>query len=168
VPSNTFVCADGKYAVISGNGDAIFKRLMNVIGRPDLADDPALADNAGRVSRQTELEDVIAQWTLQHDISKVLTDLEDAEVPSGAIYAASDIVTDPHYRERNMLQEHLVDTGADEPRTVLFPGIVPALQNEPGATRWLGPELGAHTDEVLGELGMSASDISAARERGVI
>lgn len=168
VPSNTFACADGKYVVISGNGDAIFRRLMATIGRPDLAEDPALADNDGRVRRQEEIEAAISNWTatLTHD--DVLDALEDADVPSGPIFDAADIVSDPHFLARNMVQSHAVDVGDSEPRRVAFPGIVPTLTNEPGRTRWLGPDLGAHTDDVLAELGFTAAERQDLRDEGVI
>lgn len=168
VPSNTFECSDGKFAVISGNGDAIYKRLMNTIGRPDLADDPSLSDNAGRVARQTELEAAIGAWTSGLDAGKVLDELDDAGVPSGAIYEASDIVNDPHFHDRGMLQTHSVDVGADQPRNVLFPGIVPRLTNEPGSTRWLGPELGEHTAQVLADLGIGTEELAELSRNGVI
>jgi formyl-CoA transferase len=167
-PSNTFCCADGKYVVISGNGDAIFKRLMATVGRPDLAEDPALADNAGRVARNGELEQAIAGWTATLDSEKVLHTLDAAGVPSGAIYEASDILADPHFAYRDMLEVHHVDIGGPSPSPVAFPGVVPVLQNEPGSTRWLGPELGQHTSEVLLELGISHAAQDQLREEGVL
>jgi formyl-CoA transferase len=167
-PSNTFACADGKYVVVSGNGDAIFKRLMTTIARPDLADDPQLSDNAGRVSRNLELEEAIGSWAATLPSDQVLGDLEKAQVPSGPIYQAGDILTDPHFAYRGMLETHHVDVGHDRPLPVVFPGVVPALQNRPGATRWLGPELGAHTSEVLEELGFDSSAEQKLREQGVL
>ncbi|EFG78516.1 CoA-transferase family III protein [Mycobacterium parascrofulaceum ATCC BAA-614] len=167
-PSNTFACADGKYVVISGNGDAIFKRLMNTIGRPDLAQNPELSDNAGRVAHNQELEDAIAGWAATLPSDQILAELERAAVPSGPIYQASDILADPHFADRGMLETHCVDIGHDRPQPVVFPGIVPALQNRPGATRWLGPELGAHTSEVLRELGFDSEAENELREQGVI
>ncbi|WP_406814868.1 CaiB/BaiF CoA transferase family protein [Mycobacterium sp. M23085] len=167
-PSNTFACADGKYVVISGNGDAIFKRLMNTIGRPDLAQNPELSDNAGRVAHNQELEDAIAGWAATLPSDQILAELERAAVPSGPIYQASDILADPHFADRGMLETHCVDIGHDRPQPVVFPGIVPALQNRPGTTRWLGPELGAHTSEVLRELGFDSEAENELREQGVI
>ncbi|HET6733385.1 CaiB/BaiF CoA transferase family protein [Mycobacterium sp.] len=167
-PSNTFRCADGKYVVISGNGDAIFQRLMIAIGRPDLADDPALADNAGRVARNDELESAIGSWTASLDSDEVLHLLESAAVPSGAIYEAADILADPHFADRNMLQVHKADVGAAAPAAVAFPGVVPVMQNNPGQTRWLGPELGQHTEEVLLELGIDHDAQKLLRQKGVL
>ncbi|MGB3484665.1 MAG: CaiB/BaiF CoA-transferase family protein [Mycobacterium sp.] len=168
VPSNTFECADGKYVVISGNGDAIYKRLMHAVGRADLAEDPALGDNSGRVERQEDIETAIAAWTLTLGNDRVLEILEDAGVPSGPIFEAADILADPHFQHRNMLQTHPVDIGEAQQQPVQFPGIVPTLANEPGQTRWLGPELGEHTEEVLAEVGIGPNELSDLRAEGVI
>ncbi|MFE7156981.1 CaiB/BaiF CoA transferase family protein [Streptomyces sp. NPDC057636] len=167
-PSNTYRCADGKYAVISGNGDAIYRRLMDLIGRPDLADDPQLADNAGRVERAAELDEAIELWTLTLSCKDVLRALEDASVPSGPIYTAGDILADPHYTARGMHERHIVELDAGEKAEVTFPGVVPALQQAPGGTRWLGPELGEHTDDVLEALGIGHEDRERLRTEGVL
>ena len=167
-PSNTFRCADGKYVVISGNGDTIFKRLMATIGHTDLGEDPALADNAGRVARNDELESAIATWAEALDSDKVLDALGTAAVPAGAIYDAPTIVADPHFAARNMLQTHQVDIGGTQPSAIRFPGVVPRLQNHPGSTSWLGPELGQHTEQVLLELGIDRQAQDRLRQHGVI
>jgi formyl-CoA transferase len=167
-PSNTYPCADGKYVVISGNGDAIFKRLMEVVGRPDLAADPLLADNAGRVKRSGELDAAIGAWAGSLPSEEVLRALEEAAVPSGPIYTASDIVEDPHFRYRGMHERLPVQLTADEKAEVAFPGIVPKLQEEPGGTRWLGPELGEHTEEVLREIGVDGARFAELRKAGVL
>jgi formyl-CoA transferase len=164
VPSNTYSTRDGKYIVIGANADSIFKRLMQAIGREDLASDPALARNEGRVARTEELDDVIAQWCAQHDLNAVLHTLERAEVPSGKIYDAADIAADPHYQARGMLEQHRLDDGTQ----VRLPGIVPKLSATPGATRWIGPALGAHTDTVLRAVGYSDSEIADLRAANVI
>jgi len=163
VPSNTYRCADGKYVVIGANADSIFKRMMRAIGRPDLADDPALAGNDGRVKRTEELDRVIGEWTSRYDLDHVLRVLEQAEVPSGRIYSIADIVADLHYQARGMIERHRL--GDHE---VLLPGIVPKLSDTPGATKWIGPRLGEHTDEVLASLGYAQAEITALRMRGVV
>ncbi|MEU3985378.1 CaiB/BaiF CoA-transferase family protein [Streptomyces sp. NPDC026672] len=168
VPSNTYRCADGRYAVISGNGDAIYRRLMRLVGRPDLADDPALADNAGRVARATELDEAIGSWTASLTCADVLRALEGAAVPSGPIYTAADILDDPHYRARGMHERHTVAVAADEKAEVVFPGVVPRFEGGPGATRWLGPDLGEHTGEVLSALGVGEDRQAWLRARGVL
>ena len=148
-PSNTYACRCGQHVVIAGNGDALFRRLMTAIGRDDLAHDPSLAQNDGRVARNDEIDTAITAWTLQRDIDEVVACLERAEVPVGKIYTAADICTDPQYAARDMLEEHVTPTGL----RMKIPGVVPKLSLTPGRTRWLGPALGEHTDEILAALG---------------
>lgn len=167
-PSNTYPCSDEKFVVISGNGDAIFRRLMEAVGRPDLRDDPRLIDNAGRVEHQAELDDAIEKWTSSLTREEVLQALDRHEVPSGSIYEAPDILSDPHFTARGMHEVYTVDIGAENPRAVTFPGVVPVLTNNPGVTRWIGPELGQHTDEVLEELGYPATEHAYLRQEGVV
>jgi crotonobetainyl-CoA:carnitine CoA-transferase CaiB-like acyl-CoA transferase len=168
VPSNTYRCADGRYAVVSGNGDAIFGRLMRLVGRPDLADDPALADNAGRVPRRDELDAAIGAWTAAHPLDAVLVALDGAAVPAGPIYTPADIAKDPHYAARGMHERRTVALSTGEYVDADFPGIVPRLAREPGATRWLGPELGADTDAICETLGIGRARRSTLRAAGVI
>jgi formyl-CoA transferase len=163
VPSNTYPCKDGKYVVIGANADSIFKRMMRAIGRIDLADDPALASNDGRVKRTEELDRVIGEWTLLHDLDTVLEILDKAEVPSGRIYSIADIAADLHYQARGMIERHKLGE-----REVLLPGIVPKLSETPGATKWIGPRLGEHTGEILAGLGYTEGEIAAMKERGVV
>jgi len=164
VPSNTYVSRDNKYVVIGANADSIFKRMMNAIGRPDLAQDPSLAHNDGRVARTGEIEKVIGDWVAAHDLAHVLDVLERADVPSGKIYDIADIGKDAHYAAREMIREHRLKDG----KSVKLPGIVPKLSATPGETKWVGPELGAHTNEVLSGLGYSADQLQELKRRGVI
>lgn len=163
-PTNAYLCADGGYAIVAGNGDSIFKRLMGVIGRPDLADDPELANNTGRVKRVAELDAAIGAWTAQRSVGDVLAALEAASVPAGRIYTVADIAADPHYRARGMLQEVRMDDG--EP--MMVPGIVPKLSLTPGTQTSNAPKLGEHTEQVLREIGLTDSQIGQLRARGVI
>jgi formyl-CoA transferase len=164
VPSNTYITKDRKYVVIGANADNIFKRMMRAIGRADLADDPSLAHNDGRVARTAEIEDVISNWVARHDLEHVLEVLDKAEVPSGKIYDIADIAADAHYRAREMIQEFRLSDGT--PLSV--PGIVPRLAETPGETRWLGPKLGEHTAEVLAGLGYSSDELADFKRRGAI
>jgi formyl-CoA transferase len=163
VPSNTYRCRDGKYVVIGANADSIFKRMMKSIGRQDLAEDPALADNAGRVKRTQELDRVIGDWAATVDLDQALAVLEKAEVPSGRIYSIADIAADLHYQARGMIERHKLGE-----KDLLLPGIVPKLSETPGATRWIGPKLGEHTDEVLRGLGYDDARLRVLRSSGVI
>jgi formyl-CoA transferase len=163
-PSSTYPCKDGRYAIIAGNGDGIFKRLMNAIGRADLAEDPALARNDGRVKQNDMIDAAITAWTSQRGLEEVLRALEEAEVPSGPIYTAADIHTDPHYRARAMIEKHAMPDGTP----IEIPGVVPKLSGTPGGTRWLGPALGAHTEEVLASIGIRGDAVEELRRNGVI
>jgi formyl-CoA transferase len=163
-PSNAYLCCDGGYALIAGNGDSIFKRLMKEIGRDDLGNDPALRDNAGRVARVTEIDAAIGQWTAQRSVDAVLAALDRAAVPAGRIYTVADIATDPHYQARGMLASVQMDDGS----TLAVPGIVPKLSATPGSHRRNAPTLGQDTDAVLREMGLSEAQISALRQRCVV
>ncbi|MEV0339989.1 CoA transferase [Nocardia sp. NPDC050713] len=162
-PSNAYPCRDGFSIIIGGNGDAIFQRYMQVIGRPDLAADPELQDNAGRWRHRERLDASIGEWTIQYTRDEALKILEDAAIPCGPIYTAADIVADEQYQARNMIQPFPVDVGEPEPKTVGFPGIVPVIGEQSLPIRNVGPDLGEHTREVLsGLLGMSEAEIAAA------
>ncbi|MEV6902997.1 MULTISPECIES: CaiB/BaiF CoA-transferase family protein [unclassified Amycolatopsis] len=166
-PSNTYRCGDGKYIVVSGNGDAIFRRLAHAIGRPDLADDPALADNAGRVANSARLDQVIGDWAQGRSQEAAETTLRAADVPCGPILTAEDITKDPHFEARGMHQRRTVRID-DNDVEVTFPGVVPALGEHPGSVRTLGPELGEHTEDVLAELGFDDEARARLRAGGVI
>ena len=163
-PSNTYLCADGNYVIIAGNGDGIFKRLMHAIGLPEFAEDARFADNAKRVQHNDLLDGVIGEWTARHPIDAVLQVLGHADVPCGRIYTAADIARDPQYAARGMIERHTLPDG----QPIDLPGIVPKLSATPGSTRWVGPELGQHTDEVLHALGLDAAALDNLRADGVI
>ena len=163
-PSNTHTARDGRHITIGANGDAIFKRLMQAIGRPDLADDPGLADNAGRDARRDVIYGVIDAWVAEHDGAQVLAVQEAAEVPASNVYSIADMVTDPQFLAREMIRSATLPDG----REFKMPGIVPKLSATPGDTDWLGPELGEHTDKVLGELGYTPEAVAALRRAGAV
>jgi crotonobetainyl-CoA:carnitine CoA-transferase CaiB-like acyl-CoA transferase len=147
VPTNTYRCKGGKFIIIGGNGDSIFKRLMSAIGREDMASDPLLISNSGRVEHEAQIDEVLAQWCAAREAAEVIDLLEAARVPVGPIYSVADMFADPHYRHRGMFEEVSID-GAP----LMIPAMVPKLSNTPGATRWPGPALGSSNREVLTDL----------------
>ncbi|MBS0543521.1 MAG: CoA transferase [Proteobacteria bacterium] len=163
-PSNTHTTRDGKHVAVGANGDAIFRRLMQTMGRPDLADDPTLADNAGRDARRDELYAAIGAWVAAHDETEVLAALAAAEVPASRIYSVADMFADPQFLARGMIEMVKLPDGRD----CRVPGIVPRLSDTPGGTEWIGPKLGEHNEAVLGELGYASDEIAALRAAGAI
>jgi formyl-CoA transferase len=165
-PSNAYFCQDGSSIVIAGNGDSIFQRYMELLGRPDLGSDPGLQSNAGRWERREELDTAIGEWTAQRASSEALEALEAAGVPAGPIYSAADISTDEQYDARGMVQKFDVSTGEEVLTDVGFPGVVPVIGEKSLPIRNLGPDLGENTTEILGGLlQMSAEEIDAASNR---
>lgn len=164
VPTNTYRCGDGKYIVIGGNGDSIFVRLMSAIGRDDLAQDPRVATNQGRVEHEQEIDDALSQWTGNRDATGALAVLEEARVPSGPIYNVEDMMEDEHYNARGMFES--VDI---EGEPLKIPAIVPKLTGTPGDTQWPGPAVGEYNDEVYGDiLGLEPDEITALKETDII
>jgi len=164
VPSNTYTTGDGENIVIAGNGDAIFKRLMSAIGRQDMADDPALANNAGRVPATQAIDEAIQSWCSTQTIDAALAVLQGADVPVSKIYSVRDMMHDPQFLARQMFEQHMFKDGT----SIKLPAVTPKLSETPGATRWIGPELGEHTDDVLKTLGYSDQEIADFRNEGVL
>jgi len=163
-PSNAYTCKNGEHILIAGNGDSIFKRLMACIGRPDLAADPALADNAGRVAQAAMLDAAIGSWTIEKSGDEALALLDAAAVPAGRIYTAADIYRDAQYIARGMIQKTRLDDGS----TLALPGVVPKLSLTPGTTRRNAPALGQDTDDVLRGIGLTADQIRALKDQFVV
>lgn len=162
-PSNAYRCLDG-VVLIAGNGDAIFTRLMTVIGRDDLGRRPDLACNQGRVKAATELDQAIGDWTKRHIVTDALARMGAASVPAGRIYDIADIAEDPHYRARDMILKQRTRQGFD----VEVPGIVPKLLSTPGAIRSPAPMLGEHTRGILDGLGFTEEQQEQLKAEGVI
>lgn len=164
VPTNTYPCKDGRWVIIGGNGDSIFRRLMRAAGRPEMADDERLADNPGRVEHQAEIDGAIGEWTSKLTVEEVLEKLEEVGVPAGPIYSVEEMVKDPHFQARELFEE--VEVGG---KPLKIPAILPKLSETPGGTEWPGPPLGGHNHEILGGvLGLSDQEIESLEERGVI
>lgn len=165
VPTNTYPTSDDKYVIIGGNGDSIYKRLMTLIGREDLAQDPRLEHNDGRVAHEALIDAAIEAWTRRHTYAEIYETLDRAGVPVGPIYSIAEIRQDPHYQARGMFEE--ADLGDGD--KVKLPTLIPKLSATPGRTTWIGPPLGAHKEEIYGEMpGLSAEEMAALKSDGVI
>lgn len=164
VPTNTYRCADGKYVVIGGNGDSIFRRLMLAAGRRDMADNPAMADNAGRLAHEADIDSALSEWCASQTAAQIIQALEAVRVPAGPIYSVADMLNDPQYQARGMFEQVEIDG-----RPLKVPAIVPRLDDTPGRTDWPGLGVGSHNDEVLRDiLELSEAEIAALRADGVI
>ena len=164
VPTGTYPTQDGRFVIIGGNSDSIFKRLMTAIGRKDLAEDPRLEHNDGRVEHEQEIEEAITAWTRQHRFEEVLPELENAAVPAGPIYSVADMLEDPHFQARGLFENVPLDGD-----TVKLPALTPKFSETPGGTEWIGPPLGAHNQQIFSEmLGFSEQEMHALASEGVI
>ena len=164
VPTNTYRCDDGKYVVIGGNGDSIFKRLMEAAGRSDMAENPAMADNEGRVVHEAEIDEALALWCAAHSSVHIIDTLEGVRVPVGPIYSVEDMMSDRQYQARGMFEQVEIDG-----TPLKIPAIMPKLADTPGRTDWPGSEVGSHNDEVLGGiLNLDEAQIASLRDEGVV
>lgn len=162
-PTNAYLCADGGYVLVAGNGDSIFKRLMTLIGREDLGNDPQLINNEGRVKRVVELDQAISGWAKTMNTTKALEMLDSVAVPAGRIYTVADIANDPHYKARDNIQTIRMQDGSQ----LDVPGVIPKLSRTPGSIKTLAPDIGQHTDAILNSIGLSDDQIKSLKERGV-
>ena len=164
VPTNTYRCRNGKYVVIGGNGDSIFQRLMQIAGHPEMATDPRMANNAGRVAHEKIIDQALADWCARHDSEDILALLEQARVPGGPIYNVEDMVADPHFNARGLFEQVEING-----KPLKIPAILPKLERTPGRTDWPGAAVGSHTDHVLRDLlQLEEADIQALRAGGII
>ena len=165
VPTGTYPCKDGTYIIIGGNSDSIFKRMMEAMGRPDMAGDPRFKHNNDRVKHVDEIEDAIIAWTRQHGHDEVLRILEGVGVPTGPIYSVVDMMKDPHFQARGLFEQVPLGDGD----SVTLPTMIPKLSETPGRTEWIGPPLGFHNQEVLGGLlGMTGKYLEKLEADGII
>jgi formyl-CoA transferase len=162
-PSNAYLCADGGYVLVAGNGDSIFKRLMNLIGRVDLANDPTLENNDGRVARVAQLDEVIGDWAQTMTTDQALDLLNTVAVPAGKIYTVADIVSDPHYKARGNIETIQMHDGTK----LEVPSVLPKLSRTPGSIKTLAPDIGENTDEILQSIGLTEAQVASLKERGI-
>jgi len=162
-PSNAYLCADGGYVLVAGNGDSIFKRLMGMIGRDDLGNDPALENNDGRVARVAELDQAIGQWAKTMTTDQALQLLDAVAVPAGKIYTVADIASDPHYKARGNIETIQMRDGT----TLDVPGVIPKLSRTPGSIKSLAPDIGENTDAILHDIGLSDDQVASLKARGI-
>ena len=163
-PTNAYLCADGGYVLVAGNGDSIFKRLMTVIGRDDLGNDPQLENNDGRVKRVAELDQAIGEWAKTVSTDKALEILDSVAVPVGRIYTIADIASDPHYKARENIQTIEMQDGSK----LDVPSVFPKLSRTPGSIKTLAPDIGENTDEILKGIGLNDAQITSLKERGIV
>ena len=164
VPTNTYKCRDNKFVVIGGNGDAIFKRLMIAAHHPEMAENPAMANNAGRVIHEAEIDAALFQWCKNNDAQTIISELEAERVPVGPIYNIEDMINDPHYQARGMFEQVEIDG-----KPLKIPAILPKLDSTPGKTDWPGPKLGSHNEEVFRDiLGLGNDELKALKASSVV
>ena len=164
VPTNTYRCQDGRYIVIGGNGDSIFQRLMVAVGHPQMADDPRLASNQGRVEHEAEIDTVLGDWCAAHEAAVLLEALDQARVPAGPIYNVEDMLKDPHFNARGLFESVEIDG-----KPLKIPALVPRMSRTPGSTRWPGGDLGSANHEILEELlGLDERQLKELRAAAVI
>ena len=162
-PSNAYLCADGGYVLVAGNGDSIFKRLMGMIGRNDLASDPALENNDGRVARVAELDRAIGGWAKRMTTDQALELLDSVAVPAGKIYTVADIANDPHYKARGNIETIQMQDGT----TLDVPAVIPKLSRTPGSMKTLAPNIGENTDAILRDIGLTDDQVASLKARGI-
>ena len=163
VPTNTYQCADGKFLVIGGNGDSIFTRLMQAVGRADMAEDAKYTTNADRVTHEQEIDQVLASWCSSLPLDEAMGILESSRVPCGPVYSAVEMMDDEHFKCRGLFEQVEIN---GEP--LKLPAMMPKLDGTPGGTDWPGPEVASHTDEILAGIGLDRATITALKSSGVV
>ncbi len=164
-PSNVYPTADGDSIVMGANQDSVFQRLADAMGASELATDPRYADHVGRGENQDELDDLISAWTATLGADELLDHLELHGVPAGRIYRAPEMLNDPQFQARDSIVD--VDHPAFE--NLKMQNVFPRMSRTQGTVRWPGPELGAHNDEVYGDvLGLTVDEIKTLSESSII
>jgi crotonobetainyl-CoA:carnitine CoA-transferase CaiB-like acyl-CoA transferase len=164
-PSNVYSTADGRMIVMGANQDSVFRRLCEVMGRGELADDARYCNHAARAAHQCELDELIAAWSRQHDAEPLLAMLEAAGVPAGKMFRAPDMIADPQYQAR----QSIIRVAHEKFQNLMMQNAFPKFSATPGEIRWPGAEMGAHNEEIYeGLLGMTAEAVASLCKDGVI
>ncbi|MBU2699622.1 formyl-CoA transferase [Sporomusaceae bacterium BoRhaA] len=164
-PSGTFKSKDGKWVVLVCSTDRTFEYFAKGIGRSDLLEDNRFNTNGARVKNNKLVEEIVIDWMSKNDYKEIKSILDEAGAPVSLVYGMEDIFEDPHYAAReDIIQVEHPDFG-----TLKMPGIVPKLSATPGEIKWIGPEMGAHNQEIYQEmLGLDAAEMDALKEKGII
>lgn len=163
-PRNVYRCSDDHYVALAASTPAIYERAMRAIGRPDLIEDARFADNLTRLDHADEMEQIVADWMIEHTQAEVIELFEREGAGIAPVYDIAQIVDDPHFAHREMI----VTVDDDQLGPMKAPNVVPRFSRTPGRIRHLGPKSGAHTDDVLRELGYDEERIAALHEEGVV
>jgi crotonobetainyl-CoA:carnitine CoA-transferase CaiB-like acyl-CoA transferase len=163
-PRNLYPTADGRYVAIAASTQATARRLLVAIGRPELNDDPRFRQPEARLAHVEELDAIIGEWIAKRSLEEALRIFEDAGVTAGPVNTVDMLMTDEHIAERQIL----VRAPDDEIGTILMPGVFPRLSETPGAVRAQAPAIGAHTTEILCELGLQDDEIAELRKVGAV
>ncbi len=163
-PSNVYPTRDGEI-LIGANQDTVYRRLTEVMGRPELADDPRFADHVSRGKNEVALDDLIGEWTRQFESGELLDKLHEAGIPAGKIFTAKDMLENEHFAAREALIKHHHPGVGD----LMMQNVVPKLSATPGSVRTPAPGLGEQNDEVYGGLlGLDESTLARLREGKII
>ncbi len=163
-PSNVYPTADGHLAIIGANHDAVWGRLTEAMGQPELAKDPRYDTHMARGENQTELDERIAAWTATLDADELHASLDRHGIPNGKIYRAAEMLEDPHFAARRAI------VSLAHPELGEFPmqNVAPKLSESPGSVRWVGPSLGQHNSEVLcGLAGLTTEQLAEYHSTGI-
>ncbi len=163
-PRNTYRCKDSRYVVLSASAESIFRRIMQAVDRPDLADDPRMQTQEGRVAHMAELDQAIQDWIGNHTLEETVRHFQEFEGALGPIYDIEQLLSDPHVRHR----ETFTQVEDEELGPLRMQNVIPRMKDTPGRIRWAGPPKGKHTDEVLGGIGYAPEEIARLREKGII
>ena len=163
-PSNVYPTQDGE-VLIAANQDTVFRRLVELMKQPELADDPAYKDHVARGEHEDELDEIITRWSRQHNSAELLKMLHKGGVPAGKIFTASDMLENEHFKARNALVPHHHPVVGD----LMMQNVVPRFSATPGSIRSPAPELGEHNQAIYqGLLQLSDEKFQQLQEDGVI